>query len=288
MKQYKLLLPALFLSFSLLPGVTAQAHAEEAQGVEYNNVAKWKISDKPIDFVHSLDGQYVFFLTDKQTVLVYDNKGIKKGAIPVAAGVTAIDIAPRGEFLYLINGNTAEFTAMSISFIQKIDITDSPVKGAADAPVTMVLFTDFECPYCKKIEPLLAKVLEKNPDTVKMVFKNMPLSFHKYADKSARAALAAEKQGKFWEFHDELFASPKLNDTAIDDIAKKLELNIEQWKADMNSAAIKQKVARDIQQAQQAGVTGTPTVYINGRIPQNRSLQGFQAVIDEELSKKAK
>ncbi len=187
-----------------------------------------------------------------------------------------------------MDGSTADFTAMAISFIQKIDIADSPVKGAADAPVTMVLFTDFECPYCKKIEPLITKVLEKNPDTVKLVFKNMPLSFHKFADKAARAALAAEKQGKFWEFKHKLFSNPKLSDAVIDEIAKQLELDLEMWKADMNSSAIKQKVARDIQQAQQAGVSGTPTVFINGRIPQERTLQGFQIIIDDELSKKTK
>ncbi len=289
MKQYKLLFPVLFLSSALLlTDVATNAHAEEMQGVEYAIAAKWKLADKPLDIVHSLDGQYVFFLTDKQTVLVYDNKGNKKGTIPVEAGVTAIDIAPRGEFLYLMNSSTAEFTAMAISFVQQIDITDSPVTGPADAPVTMVIFTDFECPYCKKIEPLLTQVLEKNPNTVKLVFKNMPLSFHKFADKSARAALAAEKQGKFWEFHNALFAKPKLSDAVIDDIAKQLELDLGRWKADMSSDAIKQKVARDIQQAQQAGVTGTPTVFINGRTLQNRSLQGFQTIIDEELSKKAK
>ena len=287
MKKYSLVLFSIFLfSITITPAFSAESPKSAPQALEYNTLTNWTLAEKPIDIVHSLDGKYVFFLTEKNNVLVYDSQGNRQGVIPVAKGVTAIDISPRAEFLYLMDNTKSDFSVMSISFIQKIDIAGSPVLGPEDAPVTIILFTDFECPYCKKLEPLLAQVLKKNSKNVKLVFKNMPLSFHKFADKSARAALAAGNQGKFWEFHDNLFSQPKLSDPVIEDIAKQLELDMEKWRADMRSKEVKQKIARDLQQAQQAGVTGTPTIFINGRTLQNRSLEGFQTIIDEELAKK--
>lgn len=113
----------------------------------------------------------------------------------------------------------------------------------------------------------------------------MPLRFHKLAEPSARAALAAHEQGKFWEFHDRLFAEKKLTAGSIINIAKSLELDMEKFAADKESAKIKAKIQKDLQDAKKAGVTGTPTVFINGRKPMQRSLAGFQALIDDELRK---
>ncbi len=111
----------------------------------------------------------------------------------------------------------------------------------------------------------------------------MPLRFHKFADPAARAALAAGEQGKFWEFHDELFAAEKLSDEVIRETAVKLGLDMTRYEADMNSPAIKQKISKDLRDAQAAGVTGTPTIFINGQRLKNRSPQGFQAMINEAL-----
>ena len=136
--------------------------------------------------------------------------------------------------------------------------------------------------------PLLEQVLEHNPDTVKIVLKNVPLRFHKFADPAARAALAAGEQGKYWEFHDELFAiSPKLDPIAINGIAKKLGLDINKFKKDMASPAIRQKLAKDLHDAQESGVTGTPTIFINGIKLKSRTLPAIQKLIDEELAQKA-
>jgi len=135
--------------------------------------------------------------------------------------------------------------------------------------------------------PLLEQVLENNPDTVKISLKNMPLRFHKYANPAARAALAAEKQGKFWEFHDELFAiAPDLDPEAITGIATKLGLDLEKFQQDMESDEIAEKVEKDLSDAQDAGVTGTPTIFVNGIKLKNRTLEAIQKLIDEELAKK--
>jgi protein-disulfide isomerase len=128
-------------------------------------------------------------------------------------------------------------------------------------------------------------VLENNPETVKVVFKNLPLNFHKMAEPSARAALAAGEQGKFWEFHDKLFAEKKLSRSSINKIARSLELDLEKFQEDMNSPVIRAKIKKDLEDASKAGVTGTPTIFINGRKLVQRSPDGFQAIIDSELKK---
>lgn len=111
----------------------------------------------------------------------------------------------------------------------------------------------------------------------------MPLGFHKFAEPSALAALAAHKQGKFWEFHDELFKSKKLSNEVINNIAVGLDLDMDQYNEDMNSEEVKKMIEKDLMDAQKAGVTGTPTIFVNGKKLKNRSLQGFQMMIDQEL-----
>lgn len=129
-------------------------------------------------------------------------------------------------------------------------------------------------------------MLEKNPQTVKLVFKNMPLKFHQMAMPAARAALAAQEQGKFWEFHDRLFAEKKLSKVSIARIAQELNLDNARFEKDMASPEIQARINKDLQDAQKAGVTGTPTAFINGRLLKQRSLEGFQAIIDDELRKR--
>jgi protein-disulfide isomerase len=134
--------------------------------------------------------------------------------------------------------------------------------------------------------PLLEQVLEKYPDDVKIVFKNFPLRNHKFAMKAATAALAAERQGKFWEFHDLLFKNyNKLNDQKIREIALKLGLDQTEFEKKMKDPKITAMIRQDVREGAQAGVRGTPTIFINGRRLNNRSLKGLQAAIDKELQK---
>lgn len=256
--------------------------------VEWKIQQTWPIAGKTLAMVNSLDGKFVFLLSDKQQVQVFNTQGQLQGSIPVDDGVSAIDISPQGDLLYLINNTKQSFSSVAISFVVDIDTTGAPFKGPADAPVTMTLFTDFECPYCRQIIPLLDEVLEKNPKTVKLSFKNMPLKFHKLAEPSAKAALAAHEQGKFWPFHDKLFAEQKLTEETIKKTAVDLKLDIPRFEKDMESPGVQSKLQKDMLDAQSAGVTGTPTVFINGRTPRQRNLEGFQAIIDDELQKLGK
>ena len=134
--------------------------------------------------------------------------------------------------------------------------------------------------------PVLEQVLEKNPNNVKIVFKNFPLQSHKFARPAAIAALAAGEQGKFWQFHDLLFENyNKLNDQKIQEIARTVGLNMEAYEKKKKDPAIIQRVNQDFLEGRQAGVGGTPTIFINGIRLRNRSIQGFQAAIDKQLQK---
>jgi protein-disulfide isomerase len=132
-------------------------------------------------------------------------------------------------------------------------------------------------------------VLDKYPKKVRLVFKNFPLSMHPFAYKAAVAALAAHAQGKFWEFHNTLFENYKvLNDAKIQEIAKELKLDMERFNSAMKDPSIQQLIARDIKEGQQAGIEGIPTIYINGRLPHETSLQGIVNMIEAELKKDKK
>jgi len=137
---------------------------------------------------------------------------------------------------------------------------------------------------CSSPPPLLEQVLEKNPGTVKIVYKNFPLRNHRYAAEAAMAALAAGDQGKFWEFHDRLFENyNRIDDQKIRDIARELGFNMDAFEKQMTDSKTVSRVRQDIQDGSRAGVKGTPTVFVNGRHLRNRSLKGFQDMIDNEL-----
>ncbi len=133
--------------------------------------------------------------------------------------------------------------------------------------------------------PLLEQVLENNPQTVKIVFKNFPIRIHKFARKAAVAALAADRQGKFWSFHDELFKNfKKLNEEKIEEIASKLKLNKAQFEKDRKDPLLREKVEHDYKEGVEMNISGVPTVFVNGRKLKRKSLQGFQELIDKELN----
>ena len=136
--------------------------------------------------------------------------------------------------------------------------------------------------------PIIEQLLEKYPGKVKIVFKNFPLRNHKNAMKAAQAALSAGDQGKFWEFHDLLFKNHKnLNDKMIKDIAVVLKLDQSKLDQKMNSTEITNQIRQDVVDGRKAGVRGTPSVYINGKLLRDRSFKGFQVIIESELKKLA-
>ncbi len=131
---------------------------------------------------------------------------------------------------------------------------------------------------------MLGQVLEAYPGKVKLVAKNFPLRNHKFAKKAAKAALAAKKTGKYWEFHDKLFENHKrLNEQKIKQIAVELGFVWNEFEKHMKDPAIKAIINRDMQEGQRIGVRGTPAVFINGRQLKNRTMNGFKNAIEKEL-----
>jgi protein-disulfide isomerase len=128
-------------------------------------------------------------------------------------------------------------------------------------------------------------VFEQNSETVKIAYKHLPLRSHAMAGPAALASMAANEQGKFWEYHDKLFAEQKISPASFERIATDIGLDLEQFKSDMKSQKLQRIIAEDTADAGRIGVTGTPTVFINGSKLQQRSLQGFQAQIDAALAK---
>ena len=276
------------LAVALLLPLSAQAQEVKKTNVSgalnWTVQANWSLPAKPLDLVHSLDNKKVFILTADSKVLIFAADGRKLGEMPVEADTVAIDIAPRGEMLYLINGRTNSFTAMDIGFSQQIDITGAPVRGKADAPVTLVVFSDFECPWCAKLEPLLAQLLAANADTVRVVFKHLPLPMHTQAEPAALAAIAAQRQGKFWEMHDALFAVQQWTPAAVTETATRIKLDMNRFQADLNSQETRMQLAKDKADAQAAEVAATPSVFVNGRPVRERSLPALQAMVNEALA----
>lgn len=130
-------------------------------------------------------------------------------------------------------------------------------------------------------------MLEKYPKDVKLVVKHFPLPMHGYARKAATAALAAGKQGKFWEIHEKLFANYRdLSDAKVEVIAREIGLNMEQFNKDLKDPTIASLIDRDINDAREANVQGTPTIFVNGKLLNQRSLQGFQQAIEAKLKGK--
>ncbi len=134
--------------------------------------------------------------------------------------------------------------------------------------------------------PLFEQVLDSYPETVKVVFKHYPLSFHKKALPAALASLAAAEQGKFWEYHDELFFNQSsLSNQKYREIARDIGLNQEKFNKDFLRPSLRKKVEQDLADGKKAGVTGTPTIFINGRRVKKRNFAAFKEMIDQELNR---
>ena len=134
--------------------------------------------------------------------------------------------------------------------------------------------------------PLFEQVLDTYPESVKVVFKHYPLSFHKKALPAALASLAAAEQGKFWEYHDELFLNQSsLSNQKYLEIAKDVGLDQEKFSKDFLRPSLRKKVEQDHADGKKAGVTGTPTIFVNGRRIKKRNFAAFKEMIDEELNR---
>jgi protein-disulfide isomerase len=193
----------------------------------------------------------------------------------------------RGDYVDSLKGKT-EVRIMLDPPRQKIATANSPSKGPANAPIEMVEFSDFQCPFCLRADPTVQQVLKTYGDKIKFVYRNYPLPNHPAARPAAEAAACAGEQGKFWPYHDMLFANPgKLTDADFKQHAASLSLNTAQFNSCVDTHKLKSLVDTDIKEGEEAGVNGTPAFYINGRMLSGaQPFDAFKKIIDEELSRK--
>ncbi len=275
----KIIFIILALTAITLPGSPAQAKV-------YTTVAQtYKTNAAPLDITTSEDGRHTFVLTKGGKVLIYSRKGLEE-QIAVDPAFDRITAAVGGDRLFLSSTKTRQVREVLVDFVHKIDISGSPFLGPEKAKVTIVVFSDFQCPHCAKLGPLFEQILDKNPATVKIVYKNFPLNIHRYAAAAALAAAAADMQGKFWQYHDLIFENyQNLSIEKLISFASQLDLNIPEFKKYMNSNAAKIKVGRDYEEGRRLKVTGTPTIFVDGRLVRERNFDNIQKMIDEELQK---
>lgn len=171
----------------------------------------------------------------------------------------------------------------------RFEITgDGPSKGPDDAPITLVEFSDYQCPFCKNAEPIVAQVLERYPTQVRLVYRHFPLdNIHPLARAASEAALCAGDQDRFWDYHAILFReTPKLEPHLFVKYANQLGLDLEAFEACVAEKRHAAEVQADVEAGEKIGVAGTPSFYANGRpITGARGVEQFAAVIDEELER---
>ena len=167
-----------------------------------------------------------------------------------------------------------------------LDLSGSPIRGAVDAPVTLVEFSDFQCGFCFRVNPTLLQLLDRYKGKVRVVFKHSPIEGHDAAPLAHRAAFAAQQQGKFWEMHDRIFANQRaMEREALLAHATALGLDLAKFTADLDSPRAQAVLDRDQAEAAKVGVDGTPTFFVNGTpLVGAQPIEAFSAAIDKALA----
>ena len=170
--------------------------------------------------------------------------------------------------------------------VVQVSLGSTPPKGNAAAPVTIIEFSDYQCPFCKRVEPTVQQVLKAyGPDKVRFAYRNFPLPFHNDARPAAEAAGCAAEQGKFWEYHEKLMAAKELSTDNLKKLAGEVGVDQKQFDSCIAAEKFKDAIEKDIAAGEEAGVNGTPAFFINGRmIDGAQPFEKFKEVIDEELA----
>lgn len=174
--------------------------------------------------------------------------------------------------------------------VYNIEAGQSYVKGKKDAPVTIVAFTDFQCPFCARFHEPFQEVLKEYPDKVNFIIKNYPLPFHQAAKPAAKAALAAGEQGKYFEMVDALLANQQqmLNESGYKELAKQIGLNVDRFSKDLKNkdAAYEDIINKDMELVDAVDVRGTPTFFIGGKKTMARDAGAIKAAVEQALAEK--
>jgi protein-disulfide isomerase len=220
---------------------------------------------------------------------VVDEELAKAEAL-VRSGVAAKDvyekIAAGGATAPVMVAAPANAAAPAEAEAAKVPLrADDVVEGAANAPVTIVLFSDFQCPFCARIEPALKQLAQAFPGKVRFAWRHQPLPFHPNALPAAKASEAARAQGKFWAMHDKLFADQQaLSDATYERYARELGLDLARFRRDLSGEAAPKRIAEDQQVAASVGATGTPTLFVNCRkVVGAKPFEALEPLVQQEI-----
>ncbi len=262
------------------------AASGQPSDIDWTPVDQIQLELPPLDVESTADGELVFVLMPGK-VVVYDKTANRQlNQIPVGQGYDRMVYAPGSETLILTNSGTKELKVIHIDQVYKISLEGSPFMGPENAPVTIAVFDDYECAYCAKMEAVFSQLLAKYPKELKLVIKQYPLRNHPNARQASIAVIAAHKQGKFWEFHSQVFANQTaLSTTKLDEIAESFDLDMTQFKKDLLSHDVLSMIVRDVREGQKIGVKGTPTLFLNGKRVNDRTFKNLDKLIQRELVK---
>ena len=198
--------------------------------------------------------------------------------------------AKRDEFLASLRARAKVVVNLKPPPVQRVEVSiqGAPFKGGEKAPVTIVEFSDFHCPFCRRVIPTLAQLESQYGEKIRLVFRDFPIeNLHPGASKAHEAARCANEQGKFWAYHDKLFdAPPQSSPEIFKELAKEIGLNANGFETCMNSGKYQAAIKEDIAEGNRVGVSGTPAFFINGRqISGAQPLEAFTRVIDDELTR---
>jgi protein-disulfide isomerase len=253
----------------LYPGMNFGALSAEDR-VKFVDIAKAEVCPCP-DSAESLHQ----CLQDEATACSLAKQVAGMSAMGIRQGLNETDILNR----------VAEFVEASRAK-HDFELADTPHKGPEDAPVTIVEFADFQCPHCKTASAMMDELAGTYGDKISIYFKQFPLQSQSNSAVAASAALAAHEQGKFWAMHDLLFEHQRsLSPDKIKTFARRLGMNVSKFEKDLNSQAIATQVARDRKEGTQAGITGTPAIFIDGRrYMGTTSVEALSQAIDAQLA----
>jgi protein-disulfide isomerase len=247
-----------------------------------------------VTFLISSDGRYLI-IGDVASLENFENapiEGLKTGNLSLGGQPIPVTMSTDGQYIIL-----AEFIDTTVDPLKetmsKISLEGVPVKGAEDAKVTIVEYSDFQCPFCKRGTDIIPQILKEYDGKVKIAYKQLPLPIHNWARDAAIASVCADQQGndKFWELHDLLFENqtnltPENAKEEINGFAKQIGLNTDAFDKCLSSPEAAQRVQNESEEARSIGVSSTPTFVVNGMIVPGANPQGLKSAIDVALSEK--
>ncbi|MGA1790436.1 MAG: thioredoxin domain-containing protein [bacterium] len=254
--------------------------------VEWEVLRQINLNDIPIDTAISLDGTTAYILCDKNILIYSIQDNQITDTIPLTGKFTQIAFFEEGERLFLTDRESKRLSIIQLSTIYNIEAGQSPIIGDKDAPVSVVAFFDYQCPYCARIYPVLEELLEKYPKDVNLIIKHFPLRMHHFAEHASLAALASSKQNKYERITRNFFDNYKdLNEENIKKYMEEAGLDMKKLDTDFNDPSLKNILNQDLNLGTRLKVRGVPTLFINGRPVKYRSLNALSNMVETELSK---